>query len=175
MPSSIGRLGENGSINETTANAAAASSSTLRVPYMPPIQMAIGAMSICATACDVVIQAPSSKPACTAPRISESPKVDRRVFTVAMNVPINTAPSPNHGMVIAVVGAPELGSGAETGAPAVGPGAVTGAPGPGMDPETAGAVGSLMGDRFLASRPSRRRTYRDADDRRVHRRRRSRS
>ena len=50
--------------------------------------------------CAVVIQAPSSKPAPTAPRMSARPKVESRPFKVEMNVPMSTASSPSQGMEV---------------------------------------------------------------------------
>src|SRR5216684_2706727 len=67
---------------------------------MAPSQIATSVISICATVWAVEIHAPSSKPACTAPRISASPSVDRRVLRVEMNVPSSTAARPSHGMEV---------------------------------------------------------------------------
>src|SRR5580700_9520348 len=101
----MGRLIENGSISAMKAKAAAASSRTLRGPNTVPIQIAIGQTSICAMVCEVVIQAPSSKPACTAPRMSASPNEDRRVFSVEMKVPSRTAVKPSQGIFVGGGGA----------------------------------------------------------------------
>jgi hypothetical protein len=57
-------------------------------------------MNICPTVCAVVIHAPSSKPAPTAPRMSARPKVESRPFKVEMNVPISTANKPSHGIEV---------------------------------------------------------------------------
>src|SRR5580698_439885 len=86
-----------GVINEITAKEIEAAISTRRGPKMAPNPTAAKVTDICATVCAVVIHAPSSKPAPTAPRMSASPKVDSRAFRVDMNVPISTATSPSHG------------------------------------------------------------------------------
>src|SRR5579862_4141459 len=101
-------------MSATTAKTTAASTNTLRAPKAVPIQIAIGQTSIWAAVWAVVIQAPSSKPACTAPRMSASPKLDRRVLSVEMNVPNSTPVNPSQGMV---VGAPGGGGAGGTGAP----------------------------------------------------------
>ncbi len=72
--------------------------STTRAPKAPPSHMAKGRTSIWATVWAVVIQAPSSKPACTPPRMSLSPKVENRPLSVERKVPSRTASSPNQGM-----------------------------------------------------------------------------
>src|SRR3954468_17287180 len=59
--------------------------------------MATRVINIWATVCAVEIHAPSSNPACTAPRMSARPRLDSRVLRVDMNVPINTAVKPSHG------------------------------------------------------------------------------
>src|SRR3981189_547085 len=108
--------------------------------------MAIGATSIWPTESAVVIQAPSSKPACTAPRMSARPNEESRVVNVEMNVPSNTANSP-------IQGIPVAGAGAAAGAAeacAAGAGA-------------AGAGGSpcvLIDDRGAGYQPGQRRTCR---------------
>src|ERR1700679_2375556 len=71
-----------------------------RGPYAAPNQIAANVTNICATVCAVVIHAPSSKPAPTAPRISARPNVDSRPFNVDMNVPMSTATSPSHGIEV---------------------------------------------------------------------------
>src|SRR5271169_602088 len=80
-------------------------------------------MNIWATVCAVVIQAPSSNPAPTAPRMSARPNVDRRPFKVDMNVPMRTARSPSQGMDVggdgsvgAITPEPETGAGELIGA-----------------------------------------------------------
>src|ERR1700730_4089142 len=65
---------------------------------MLPAQTAIGVMSICAVVWEVVIQAPSSKPAWTAPRMSPSPNVESLPVSVDMKVPSSTAEIPNQGI-----------------------------------------------------------------------------
>src|SRR5271169_6664402 len=95
---SVGRLGEKGVSKEMSANAMEAPINTRRGPKAAPIQTAGMVMSICAAVCAVVIHAPSSNPAPTAPRMSARPKFDSRPFSVDMNVPMRTATSPNHGM-----------------------------------------------------------------------------
>src|SRR5579871_5982389 len=97
-------------MNEMTAKAAAASMSTLRVPKMAPNQMATRVTSICATVWEVDIQAPSSKPAWTAPRMSASPRLDSRVLRVEMKVPIRTAVRPSHGNEVAGGGGGVVGA-----------------------------------------------------------------
>ena len=84
-----------------SANATEAPIKTGRGPKVAPIQTAGTVMSIWAAVCAVVIHAPSSNPAPTAPRISARPKVDNRPFKVDMNVPMSTAMSPSHGMEVA--------------------------------------------------------------------------
>src|SRR5271169_3911935 len=97
---SVGRLGEKGVSKEMRANAMEAPIKTRRGPKVAPIQTAGTVMSICAAVCAVVIHAPSSNPAPTAPRMSARPKVDNRPFRVDMNVPMSTAISPSHGMEV---------------------------------------------------------------------------
>ena len=63
-----------------------------------PSRWPAGVTNICASVCAVVIHAPSSKPAPTAPRMSARPKVDNRPFRVEMNVPMSTARRPSQGM-----------------------------------------------------------------------------
>src|SRR5713101_1195128 len=67
---------------------------------MAPSQIATSVISICATVWAVEIHAPSSKPACTAPRMSASPSVEKRVLRVEMKVPSSTANRPSHGMEV---------------------------------------------------------------------------
>src|SRR6266404_6009243 len=78
---------------------------------MAPSQMATRVISICATVWAVEIQAPSSKPACTAPRMSASPRVERRVLRVEMKVPSSTAARPSHGMDVGAGGDVAAGAG----------------------------------------------------------------
>ncbi len=73
---------------------------TRRGPNVAPIQTAGTVMSICAAVCAVVIHAPSSNPAPTAPRMSARPKVDNRPFKVDIKVPMSTAMSPSQGMEV---------------------------------------------------------------------------
>src|SRR6266404_3916144 len=94
---------------------------------MAPSQIATSVISICATVWAVEIHAPSSKPACTAPRMSASPSVDRRVLRVEMNVPSSTAKSPSQGMEVGGAGA--VGVGAVAGGGAAPAGAAPPAPG----------------------------------------------
>src|ERR1700733_11790624 len=113
--SRVGRLGENGVRIEITPKATAAMNRTRREPYAVPIQTAAGATSIWAADCTVVIQAPSSNPAWTAPRISASPKVESRPFSVEMNVPMSTANKPSHGIWVGPGGKPGGPGGAARG------------------------------------------------------------
>src|SRR5580698_10985825 len=83
---------------EVAAKAQAATVSTRRGPKARPIQTAAGAINIWATVWAVVIQAPSSKPTCSAPRMSARPKVDSRPVRVEMKAPSRTASSPSHGV-----------------------------------------------------------------------------
>ena len=83
-----------------TANAMEAPIRTRRGPKAAPIQTAMIVTNICAVVCAVVIQAPSSNPACTAPRMSARPNEENRVLRVEMNVPMSTANSPSHGMEV---------------------------------------------------------------------------
>jgi len=98
--SKVGKFGEKGVNKEMSANAMDAPINIRRGPNVAPIQMAGTVMSIWAAVCAVVIHAPSSNPAPTAPRMSARPKVDNRPFRVDMNVPMSTARSPSHGMVV---------------------------------------------------------------------------
>ena len=66
-------------------------------PNTTPSQVAIGPMHICPTVAAVVIQAPSSKPACTAPRRSASPKVVMRVNRVEITEPEQHRRDPDDG------------------------------------------------------------------------------
>src|SRR5258708_36164179 len=96
----VGRLGEKGVSKDMSANAMEAPIKTRRGPKVAPIQTAGTVMSIWAAVCAVVIQAPSSNPAPTAPRMSARPNVDNRPFRVDMNVPMSTATSPSQGMEV---------------------------------------------------------------------------
>ena len=96
----VGRLGEKGVSKEMSANAIEAPINTRRGPKVAPIHTAGTVMSIWAAVCAVVIHAPSSNPAPTAPRMSARPNVDNRPFRVDMNVPMSTATSPSHGMEV---------------------------------------------------------------------------
>src|SRR3984957_13131916 len=111
---SVGRLGEKGVSREMSANATEAPINTRRGPKVAPIQTAGIVTSIWAAVCAVVIHAPSSNPAPTAPRMSARPNVDNRPFRVDMNVPISTAMSPSQGM--------EVGGDGRVGAAKTGPG-----------------------------------------------------
>src|SRR5580700_2883667 len=97
---SIGKLAQYGMSNEITAKVIDAQMRTRRGPYAAPIHTAMRVTNIWATVCAVVIQAPSSKPAPTAPRMSARPKVDSRPFKVEMKVPSRTATSPSHGIEV---------------------------------------------------------------------------
>src|ERR1700730_168656 len=113
----VGRLGENGVSKEMSANAMDAPINTRRGPNVAPIQTAGTVTSIWAAVWAVVIHAPSSKPAPTAPRMSARPNVDNRPFRVEMNVPMSTAMGPSHGMEVGGEGSvgavkPEPGRGA---------------------------------------------------------------
>src|SRR5271166_6174334 len=115
--SSVDRLGEKGVSKEMTANAMDAPINTGLGPKVAPIQTAGIGMSIWAAVCAVVIHAPSSNPAPTAPRMSARPNVDNRPFKVDMNVPMSTATSPSHGIEVGGEGSvgavkPEPGRGA---------------------------------------------------------------
>src|SRR5277367_3804026 len=96
----VGRLGEKGVRREMNAKAMDAPIKTRLGPKVAPIQTAGTVMSIWAAVWAVVIHAPSSKPAPTAPRMSARPNVDNRPFKVDMNVPMSTATSPSHGMEV---------------------------------------------------------------------------
>src|SRR5271163_2690104 len=98
--SSMGKLGTKGVSNEITANEMEAPINTRLGPKEAPIQTAGIVMSIWAAVCAVVIHAPSSNPAPTAPRMSARPKFDNRPLSVEINVPIRTATSPSHGMEV---------------------------------------------------------------------------
>src|SRR5580700_9572579 len=78
---------------------------------MAPSQTATSVINICATVWAVVIHAPSSKPACTAPRMSAIPSDDTRVVRVEMNVPRSTAKSPSQGMEVGGGGDAAAGAG----------------------------------------------------------------
>src|SRR6201987_4105412 len=73
---------------------------TRRGPKAAPIHTAGTVTNIGAAVCAVVIHAPSSNPAPTAPRISARPNEERRVLSVEMKVPRNTARGPNHGIEV---------------------------------------------------------------------------
>src|ERR1700726_1419043 len=100
------RLFDNGTNREIIPKASAAAIKTRLGPNADPIHTAAGATSICAVACAVVIQAPSSNPAWTAPRMSANPNVDSRPFNVEMNVPMSTARRPSHGIWVGACGKP---------------------------------------------------------------------
>src|ERR1700722_13935655 len=153
--SRVGRLGENGVRIEITPKATAAMNRPRLGPNAVPIQTAAGATSIWAADCTVVIQAPSSNPAWTAPRISASPKVESRPFSVEMNVPISTANKPIHGIWVGAGGKPAGAGGAGGGLPSSG-----------------FWTSSLTGARAPALPPGPRRTCREPAGRRVHRHRR---
>jgi hypothetical protein len=70
---------------------------TRRGPNAPPSQAEIGPVIICPTVKAVVIHAPSSKPACTAPRTSARPNVVMRLSSVEMTAPKSTASTPMNG------------------------------------------------------------------------------
>src|ERR1700677_3398974 len=146
--SRVGRLGENGVRIEITPKATAAMNRTRLGPYAVPIHTAAGATSIWAADCTVVIQAPSSNPAWTAPRISASPKVESRPFSVEMNVPMSTANKPSQGIWV--------GAGGKPGGPG-GPGA----PGAGL-PSSEFWTCSLTGARAPAPPPGPPRTCRES-------------
>jgi hypothetical protein len=77
---------------------------TLRGPKVAPIQTAGSVISIWAAVCTVVIHAPSSNPAPTAPRMSARPNVDNRPFNVDMNAPMSTAINPSQGTEVGCAG-----------------------------------------------------------------------
>src|SRR5882672_7973014 len=83
---------------------------------MAPSQIATRVTDIWPTVWAVDIHAPSSKPACTAPRMSASPSVDSRVLRVEMKVPMNTAVMPSQGNVVAGAGTAGAGGVAATAA-----------------------------------------------------------
>src|ERR1700758_2480173 len=88
---------------------------TRRGPKAAPIHTAGTVTNIWAAVCAVVIHAPSSNPAPTAPRISARPNEERRVLSVEMKGPRSTARSPSHGIAVggvASVGATMPGEGA---------------------------------------------------------------
>src|SRR6185295_7207115 len=93
------------------------------------------------------IHAPSSKPACTAPRMSARPSDDNRVLRVEMKVPSSTAVKPSQGIEVG-------GAGAVAGATA----------GPSAGPSAGRAVGSLIGAHHRACQLSPPPTYRAAGD-----------
>ena len=97
---SVGRFGEKGVMSMITAKAIEAPIRTRRGPKAAPIQTAMMVTNICAVVCAVVSHAPSSNPACTAPRMSARPNEENRVLRVEMNVPMSTATSPSHGMEV---------------------------------------------------------------------------
>src|SRR5271167_4241547 len=94
----IGRLVQNGVSNEITAKPIEAAINTRRGPKAAASQIETRVINIWAEVCAVVIQAPSSNPAPTAPRISDSPKVDSRPLRVEMNVPSSTPRRPSQGI-----------------------------------------------------------------------------
>src|SRR5271168_3716427 len=143
--SSMGKLVTKGVSNEITANEMEAPINTRLGPKAAPIQTAGIVMSIWAAVCAVVIHAPSSNPAPTAPRMSARPKFDNRPFRVDMNVPMRTATSPNHGM--------EVGGVANEGCER-------------PDPESGAGVGAFISGARLWHRPSLPRTCRAPIDRR---------
>src|SRR5215469_8217598 len=98
------RFGEKGVMIEITAKAIELPIRARRGPKVAPIQTAMTVTNICAAVCAVVIQAPSSNPACTAPRMSARPNEEKRVLRVEMNVPMSTATSPSQGMAVGGVG-----------------------------------------------------------------------
>src|ERR1700678_2237102 len=104
--SKVGKFGDSGVRMEISPKAEAAMNRTRLGPNAIPIQTAAGATSIWAADCTVVIQAPSSNPAWTAPRISASPKVESRPFSVEMNVPMSTANKPSQGIWVGAGGKP---------------------------------------------------------------------
>ena len=71
--STLVRFGASGISAESTPNTVAETISTRRGPNARPSHAATGPMHICPTVEAVVIQAPSSKPAWTAPRRSARP------------------------------------------------------------------------------------------------------
>jgi len=111
----LGKFGDSGVRMEISPKAEAAMNRTRLGPNAIPIQTAAGATSIWAADCTVVIQAPSSNPAWTAPRISASPKVESRPFSVEMNVPMSTANKPSHGIWVGPGGKPGGPGGAARG------------------------------------------------------------
>ena len=70
---------------------------TRRGPNTPPSQAEGGPIIICPTVKAVVIQAPSSKPAWTAPRTSARPNVVMRLSSVEITAPKSTASTPMNG------------------------------------------------------------------------------
>src|ERR1700738_2413070 len=106
---------------------------------MAPSQIATRVISICATVWAVEIHAPSSKPACTAPRMSASPSVDRRVLRVEEKRTSSTAARPSQGMEVG--GGGDVAAGAAAGGSAAPPtGAARGeAPAPGVAPAVGAA------------------------------------
>src|SRR3981081_505878 len=93
---------------------------------MAPSQIATRTISICATVWAVEIHAPSSKPACTAPRMSASPRDDRRGVRGEEKVPSSTAVRPSQGMEVGGGGDVAAGAAAGGGAALPTPGVLTG-------------------------------------------------
>ncbi len=91
------RFGENGRRRDEIMKMTHEITSTRRTPNVMPSQGEVGVISICPTVKAVVIQAPSSKPAWTAPRTSARPKLVRRASSVEMTVPKSTASTPIRG------------------------------------------------------------------------------
>jgi hypothetical protein len=88
------RSGESGRSALDSANTEAEIISTRCTPNTAPSQAETGPTSIWPTVSAVVIQAPSSKPACTAPRTSASPNEVMRLSSVEMIEPSSTASVP---------------------------------------------------------------------------------
>ena len=88
------RSGENGSSRFEMLKIVAEIIITRRTPNTAPSQDEGGPIIIWPTVKAVVIQAPSSKPACTAPRTSASPNVVMRLSRVEITVPSSTASVP---------------------------------------------------------------------------------
>src|SRR5262249_23105853 len=101
---SVGRFGAKGSMSDMTANAPAAPIRALRVPKITPSQMETKVTNIWATVWDVVIQEPSSNPACRAQRMSARPREESRVLSVEMKVPNRTPVRPSQGKEVAMGG-----------------------------------------------------------------------
>jgi len=98
------RSGENGSSRLESAKTALEIISSWRGPNTSPSQAEIGPISICPTVNAVVIHAPSSKPAWTAPRTSARPKLVMRPSSVEMIDPSSTARTPMKGRVVMIGG-----------------------------------------------------------------------